>query len=78
MDSPQRLIPNLTKHHFWKLSPTIEVNKFKTKKQFNLELDNSKGSNYMTQLERVLMNMTIKQIRHSTKGGTQIEPKEWH
>jgi len=37
MDSPQGLIPNLTKHHFEKLSPTIEVNKFKAKKQFNLK-----------------------------------------
>jgi len=27
---------------------------FKAKKQFNLELDNNKGSNYMTHLERVL------------------------
>ena len=48
MDSPQRLIPNLTKHHFRKLSPTIEVNKFKAKKQFNLELGNRKWSNDMT------------------------------
>jgi len=47
-------------------------------KQINLELDNNKGSNYMTQLERVLNEYDNQQIRHSTKGGTQIEPKEWH
>jgi len=51
---------------------------FKAKKQINLGLDNSKGSNYMTQLERVLNEYNNQQIRHSTKGGTQIEPKEWH
>jgi len=42
----------------------------------NLELDNNKGNNYMTQLERVLNEYDNQQTRHSTKGGTQIEPKE--
>jgi len=32
----------------------------------------------MTQFERVLNEYENQQIRHSTKGVTQIEPKEWH
>ena len=33
----------------------------------------------MTQLERVIEWIwQANKIRHSTKGGTQIEPREWH